>query len=106
MRLLTTLSALSILALSAPQAVSAGEIVEFSLNENELNSPESRQVLLERMTRFSTSSCKSTSVLVTRSAVKGCADELLKQFVKEIDHDALSLLAGVRTNDAYRSASR
>lgn len=106
MRLSKTLFALSALTFAAPLAASNGVMVEFSLNKSELASTESRQVLLDRMTQFATAECKASSFLMTRNAVKSCADDLMGQFLKEIGDDGLTLLAEAHTREVYRSASR
>ncbi len=97
---------LVLLAFAAPQVASAGEVVEFALKESELSSPEKREVLLKRMTMFAAKSCDDGSVFATKDAIAACTKDLTTQFVKKVDHDALSKLAKTRASEPYRSASR
>lgn len=91
---------------SAPQVAHAGEVVEFALTKNELSTSENREALLDRMTKFSIERCRDGSGFAGKPAVRKCAEDLRTQFVKEIDHEALTLLVEMRARDRFRSARR
>lgn len=106
MRLSKTLIIPVILAIATPQVANAGEVVEFSLQESELSTPEARELLLDRMTKFTVRNCRDSSVLAPKDAVARCAADLRTQFVRAINNDALTLLVEAQGRDIYRSASR
>jgi UrcA family protein len=106
MKLSKTLIFPVVLALAAPQIASAGQVVEFSLKKGELSTPEARELLLERMTNFTVKNCRDSSAVATKDAVASCAADLRAQFVRAIDHEALTLLAETQGRKIYRSASR
>ena len=96
---------LSVLS-SVPQVAHAGEVVEFALTKSELSTSENREALLDRMTKFAIKRCKDGSVFAGKPAIRKCAKDLTSQFVKEIDHEALTLLVEMRARDRFRSARR
>lgn len=106
MRLSKLLFAPVICALSTAHIANAGEAVDFAFKESELSTQERRELLLDRIQSFSTQSCSSVSVLVTRYAAERCATDLKQQLVNAIDNDALTMLAEARAEKTYRSASR
>lgn len=106
MRLSKTLIVPAVLALAAPQVANAGEVVQFSLKQSELSTPEARALLLDRMTKFTTRSCRDSAAFAPRDAVARCAEDLTAQFVQAIDHDELTVLLNAQDSETYRSASR
>lgn len=106
MRISKNSLALVLFAFACPQLASAGEVVSFELSKSELGTAESRQGLLDRMTRHATRSCEVGSPIIGKKAVKDCADDIVDQFVTEIDHSELSALAASRARTPYLSASR
>lgn len=94
------------LTLAAPQVVSAGERVDFSLRKGELTTPEKRELLLDRMTTVAARSCENGSLFATRDSIRECAADLRAQLLRSIDDDALTLLAKTREQETYRSANR
>jgi len=95
-----------LLAMVVPHVAFAGEIVHFSLREDELATPAKRELLLDRIEKVSVQSCKRGSVLATRASRSRCADDLTNQFVQAIDNDALTLLVEAQTGAVYRTAHR
>lgn len=106
MRFSRTLLIPVLFTLTASQAALAQEAVYFSLTESELSTPTAREALLDRMAAFSTNSCRGSSVLTTRAAVRRCANDLKEQFIAEIDDEKLTQLAESRSKGTYRSARR
>jgi UrcA family protein len=100
------LLATAFLAMIAPHVANAGEVVKFSFRENELATPDKRELLLDRIEKASAQSCESASPLVPEVSKKRCADDLAGQFVRAIDNNALTLLAESQASATYRTARR
>lgn len=106
MKVSKSLIAGAFISLAAPAMASGGEMVTFSFMKSELETSDSRQLLLDRITAHSMRACDTGTIFATPDAVRRCADDLREQFIKAIDDDALSLLARSEEKVQFRTARR
>ena len=100
------LFAAALLAATVPGVASAEVAVDFAFKKSELNTAESRESLLARIQKVSRQSCKSSSRILPKSAIKRCAADLSDQFVRAIDDPQLTLLAETGSAEPFRTAAR